>query len=52
MQRVRKKEAKKLGKIGEGMKMAGRGGPPVAPPKKLQLQLPKENFPGLSVASR
>ncbi len=44
---MQKKEKGKLEKAVEVRKMAGRGRPPVAPPRKLQLQQTKVNLPGL-----
>jgi hypothetical protein len=43
---LREKEAEKLKKAGEFRRMAGRGGPPAAPPRKLQLQPIKADLPG------
>ncbi len=41
-----KKEAEELEKAGKERRTAGRGGPPVAPPRKLQLSSTKANLPG------
>ncbi len=46
VQELRKKEAEKLEKAGNVRRTAGIGGPPVAPPRKLQLQPTKANLPG------
>ncbi len=43
---VMQKEAEQLGKGGEVRRTAGRGGPPMAPPKTLQLPPTKANLPG------
>jgi hypothetical protein len=43
---MRAKEAEQLGKAEDVRRTAGRGGPPVAPPRKLQLPPTKANFPG------
>ncbi len=43
---LRKKEAEKLEKAGEVGRTDGGGGPPAAPPRKLQLQPTKVNMPG------
>ncbi len=40
------KEVEQLGKAGEGRRTTGRGGPPVALSKKLQLPPIKANLPG------
>jgi hypothetical protein len=45
VQGVRKKEAVKQGKAEDVRRMVGRDGSPVAPPRKLQLQPTKANFP-------
>jgi hypothetical protein len=44
---VLQKETEQLGKGGEVRRTAGRGGPPVAPPKTLQSPPTKANLPGL-----
>ncbi len=41
-----KKEAEKLEKARKERRTAGRDGPPVAPPRKLQLLPTKANLPG------
>jgi hypothetical protein len=43
---MREKEAEQLGKREEVRRIAGRGGPPVAPPRNLQLPPTKPNLPG------
>jgi hypothetical protein len=45
VQEFRKKVAEKLEKAGDVRRTVGRGGLPVAPPKKLQLQPTKANLP-------
>ncbi len=45
VQDLRKKEAEKLEKAGDVSRTAGRGGPPVAPPRELQLQPTKADLP-------
>ncbi len=46
---LKKKEVEKQGKTGEVRRTAGRGGPPVAPPRKLQPPPTKAIFPELLI---
>ncbi len=46
MQEIMKKEVEKLEKAGKERRTVGRGRPPVAPPRKLQLSSTKANLPG------
>jgi hypothetical protein len=46
VQEIMKKEVEKLEKAGKERRTAGRGGPPVAPPRELQLSSTKANLPG------
>ncbi len=46
VQEIIKKEVEKLEKAGKERRTAGRGRPPVAPPRKPQLSSTKTKLPG------